>query len=57
MSHDSANHPAQDKVRPVGRIAARELSAEEVAIAGGVANTTHATGPNGDDPSDPDLAV
>jgi len=55
MSHDSVNLPAQDKVRPVGCIAARELSAEEVAIACGVANTTRAT--YGDDPCDPDLAA
>ena len=41
--------------RPLGRIAARELSPEELAAAaGGLCDTTHATGPNGDDPSDPD---
>ncbi|HTE53217.1 MAG TPA: hypothetical protein VK698_20325 [Kofleriaceae bacterium] len=41
--------------RPLGRVAARELSTDDLAaVRGGVQNTTHATGPHGDDPSDPD---
>lgn len=44
--------------RPLGRVAARELTAEDLAaVRGGVINTTHATGPNGDDPSDPDTGI
>jgi hypothetical protein len=46
------------RARPLGRVAARELSTEDLAaLRGGVINTTHATGPNGDDPSDPDLGA
>jgi hypothetical protein len=52
------NTNRQDDVRPFARIAARELSQEEVAtIAGGGlkkgGDHTHATGANGDDPGDP----
>lgn len=43
--------------RPLARIAARELSNDEIAAAAGRCDTTHATGPNGDDPSDPDWAM
>lgn len=52
----------ENEVRPFARVAARELSREEVdVIAGGVISGgggrggehTHATGPNGDDPGDP----
>jgi len=44
--------------RPLARNVARELTPAEIeAIAGGRPATTHATGPNGDDPADPgDLA-
>ncbi|MDN5783037.1 MAG: hypothetical protein L0H23_13615, partial [Luteimonas sp.] len=51
--HDVA--PQEDTLeRPLARIAARELSAEEIAaVAGGRPDTTHATGPRGDDPADP----
>ena len=53
-SEMTASKPA----RPLGRVAARELSAEDRAAArDGVTSTTHATGPNGDDPSDPDLGA
>lgn len=49
MSHQDAQH-----VRPIARLAARELTEEEVAaVAGGKPDHTHATGPNGDDPGDP----
>lgn len=45
-------------VRPIARTVARELSPQEIEkIAGGRPNTTHATGPNGDDPADPGSAV
>ncbi|QWP78248.1 hypothetical protein J5226_07600 [Lysobacter sp. K5869] len=55
MSND-VNQPQNDIARPLARIAARELSVEEIAaISGGKGDTTHATGPNGDDPGDPDL--
>lgn len=42
-------------VRPLARNVARELSPQEIeAVAGGrIPITTHATGPNGDDPGDP----
>lgn len=41
-------------VRPLARSVARELSPQEIEkIAGGRPTTTHATGPNGDDPADP----
>jgi hypothetical protein len=44
--------------RPLGRLAARELSPQDLAaVRGGVINTTHATGPHGDDPSDPDDGI
>lgn len=49
----------EKEVRPFARVAARELSQEEInAIAGGVrpiggGEHTHATGANGDDPGDP----
>ena len=46
---------SQDTVRPLARSVARELSPQEIEkIAGGrIPITTHATGPNGDDPADP----
>ncbi|MGN6151024.1 MAG: hypothetical protein ACTHOH_03310 [Lysobacteraceae bacterium] len=47
---------SQDRtVRPLARTVARELSPQEIEkIAGGrIPITTHATGPNGDDPADP----
>ena len=45
-------------VRPIARTVARELSPQEIEkIAGGRPITTHATGPNGDDPADPGSAV
>ena len=45
-------------VRPIARTVARELSPQEIEkIAGGKPTTTHATGPNGDDPADPGRAV
>ncbi len=42
-------------VRPIARSVARELTPNEIEkVAGGRAPiTTHATGPNGDDPGDP----
>ena len=44
--------------RPIARTVARELSPQEIEkIAGGKPTTTHATGPNGDDPADPGSAV
>ncbi|MCF7223142.1 hypothetical protein [Marilutibacter chinensis] len=44
----------EKEVRPFARTSARELTEEEIAaIAGGGPDHTHATGPNGDDPSDP----
>lgn len=44
----------QDTARPLARQVARELTNAEIdAIAGGRPYTTHATGPNGDDPADP----
>lgn len=61
MSKQDVNHPndlAQDEAiaRPFARVAARELSLAEIAaISGGKGDSTHATGPNGDDPGDPDL--
>ena len=54
MSKQDVNRN-NEAVRPLARVAARELSLEEVAvISGGKGDTTHATGPNGDDPGDPD---
>jgi hypothetical protein len=54
----SPKNLSREGARPLARFAARELSQAEVAaVAGGVADTTHATGPNGDDPSDPDWNV
>jgi len=51
----SQSNLSREGARPLGRIAARELTPEELAgAAGGLCDTTHATGPNGDDPSDPD---
>lgn len=45
---------AQKEVRPLARVAARELTPEEIeAIAGGRPEHTTATGFNGDDPADP----
>ncbi|MCD9027613.1 hypothetical protein LDO26_05250 [Luteimonas sp. BDR2-5] len=42
------------EARPFARVAARELTEREIeAISGGRPHTTNATGPNGDDPSDP----
>jgi len=56
MSKHDVNQPQNDLARPLARVAARELTAEEIAaISGGKGDTTHATGPNGDDPGDPDL--
>ena len=56
MSKQDVKQPQNDTVRPLARVAARELSLEEIAaISGGKGDTTHATGPNGDDPGDPDL--
>ncbi|WP_206409639.1 hypothetical protein [Lysobacter enzymogenes] len=56
MSKHDVNQPQNDLARPLARIAARELTVEEIAaISGGKGDTTHATGPNGDDPGDPDL--
>ena len=50
--------PQDETVRPLARNLARELTPEEVAqIAGGRGDTTHATGPNGDDPSDPGIFI
>lgn len=50
---------SQDRViRPIARNVARELSPQEIEkIAGGRPHTTHATGPNGDDPADPGTTV
>lgn len=52
----------EKEVRPFARVAARELSREEIdVIAGGViiggrgGEHTHATGANGDDPGDPGI--
>ncbi|WP_242107013.1 hypothetical protein [Luteimonas aquatica] len=43
-----------ESTRPLARNVARELTPAEIAaIAGGRPDTTHATGPNGDDPADP----
>ena len=40
--------------RPLARNVARELTPAEIEnVAGGRPYTTHATGPNGDDPADP----
>ncbi|MGN7920072.1 MULTISPECIES: hypothetical protein [Lysobacter] len=48
--------PQDEAARPLARIAARELSLDEIAaISGGKGDSTHATGPNGDDPGDPDF--
>ncbi|WP_167285053.1 hypothetical protein [Marilutibacter alkalisoli] len=45
-----------DTARPFARQVARELTAAEIeAVAGGKPDTTHATGPNGDDPADPGI--
>jgi len=45
-------------VRPIARSVARELSQQEIEkISGGRPSTTHATGPNGDDPADPGSAI
>lgn len=45
-------------VRPIARNVARELSQQEIEkISGGRPSTTHATGPNGDDPGDPGSAI
>ncbi|MEH6421807.1 hypothetical protein [Pseudomonas sp. CGJS7] len=56
MSKQDVKQPQNDTVRPLARVAARELSLQEIAaISGGKGDTTHATGPNGDDPGDPDL--
>lgn len=56
MSKHDVNQPQNEVARPLARIAARELTVEEIAaISGGKGDTTHATGPNGDDPGDPDL--
>ena len=45
----------QEQARPLARDIARELSPAEIEeISGGKAYRTRATGPNGDDPSDPD---
>ena len=55
--HDvgSPKNLSQELARPLARIAARELTQAEIAAAtGGPNDTTTATGPNGDDPSDPD---
>ncbi|HWM86953.1 MAG TPA: hypothetical protein VNO33_13965 [Kofleriaceae bacterium] len=48
---------AEGAARPLARIAARELSQADIAAASATADTTHATGPNGDDPSDPDWGL
>jgi len=50
---------SRDVARPLGRTVARELSPQEIEkIAGGrIPITTHATGPNGDDPADPGTNV
>ena len=56
MSKQDANLPQNETARPLARIAARELSLDEIAaISGGKGDTTHATGPNGEDPGHPDL--
>ncbi|MCF7223143.1 hypothetical protein [Marilutibacter chinensis] len=53
---DTPAAPDTDTARPLARQVARELTATEIdAIAGGKADTTHATGPNGDDPADPGI--
>jgi hypothetical protein len=50
--------PQDSTIRPIARTVARELSPQEIEkIAGGRPTTTHATGPNGDDPSDPGSAI
>lgn len=51
-NHDKPN----DQARPFARVAARELTRDELeTVAGGrpPPNHTHATGANGDDPADP----
>lgn len=58
MKHEAETVTAQttDTPRPFARHVARELTQDEIAaIAGGKGDTTHATGPNGDDPSDPGI--
>jgi len=50
----SEKNLSQDGARPLARITARELTRDEIAAAAGRTDTTTATGPNGDDPSDPD---
>ena len=55
-----SKHDTQEQtIRPLARELARELTSEEAAlIAGGrIGDTTHATGPNGDDPSDPGSCI
>lgn len=59
-NNDTARNTQSEiqSVRPLGRRLARELSAEEIAtIAGARPGHTHATGANGDDPSDPGFAI
>ncbi len=60
MHKNDINKSAQSQteaVRPLARKLARELSAEEMAmVAGARPLHTHATGANGDDPSDPGFA-
>ena len=48
-----------ETIRPLARELARELTPEEAALISGgrIGNTTHATGPNGDDPADPGTFV
>lgn len=53
--HDTQEHAQEQVIRPLARELARELTAEETALISGgrIGNTTHATGPGGDDPGDP----
>lgn len=60
MEHMMSQQMKKEKeTRPFARVAAREMSPEEVdTIAGGLrpiggGHHTHATGANGDDPGDP----
>lgn len=54
--HPESVGATKDATRPFARVAARELTQAEIdAIAGGKGDHTHATGPNGDDPSDPGI--
>lgn len=56
MSKQDTQELTQEQtIRPLGRELARELSFEEASLISGgrIGNTTHATGPNGDDPGDP----